>query len=165
MGVPDGSAAPDRWGKMSTLSDRKYRQRGYQDEPRERTPKPGPRPPAEPGAPAGARRISQDGPKQINMPGFRQVVRCSQCGTVIGEDVGFASRCPRCGVDLHACANCASFDPGSRFECMQPITARITPKNERNSCTLYGPRTTVERETTAPRQNDARKAFDDLFKI
>ncbi len=147
------------------MSDRKYRQRGYQDEPRERTPRPASRPPAEPGAPAGARRISQDGPKQINMPGFRQVVRCTQCGNIVVDEIGFDSRCARCGVDLHACANCASFDPGSRFECMQPLTARVTPKNDRNTCTLYGPRTTVERETTAPRQNDARKAFDDLFKI
>jgi hypothetical protein len=68
-------------------------------------------------------------------------------------------------VDLHACSQCTSFDPGSRFECMQQIPARITPKNTRNSCTLYSARTTVERETTAPRSDDARKAFDDLFKF
>jgi hypothetical protein len=45
------------------MSDRKYRQRGYQDDGRDRpaTPKPQ-RPAPEPGAPAGARRISQDGP-------------------------------------------------------------------------------------------------------
>jgi hypothetical protein len=48
---------------------------------------------------------------------------------------------------------------------MQPVTARITPKNVRNSCTSYAPRTTVERETTSPRPDDARKAFDDLFKL
>jgi len=48
---------------------------------------------------------------------------------------------------------------------MQPITARISPKNAKNSCTLYTARTTVERETTAPRTDDARKAFDDLFKF
>jgi hypothetical protein len=48
---------------------------------------------------------------------------------------------------------------------MQTIPVRITPKNVRNCCTLYAPRTTVARETTTPRTNDARKAFDDLFKI
>jgi hypothetical protein len=48
---------------------------------------------------------------------------------------------------------------------MQAIPARVSPKNVKNSCTLYSPRTTVERETTAPRENDARKAFDDLFKF
>src|SRR3954465_12425563 len=105
------------------MSDRKYRQRGYHDDDRARQPKTPARPAPEPGAPAGARRISQDGPKNINMPGFRQVVRCTQCGAVISEEVGSASKCPRCGTELHACAQCGSFDPGSRFECMQTTLA------------------------------------------
>ena len=145
------------------MSDRKYRLRGYQDDDRERQAKPAAAPAREPGAPAGARRISQDGPKTINMPGYREVVRCAQCGNVGGAEIGYDARCPRCGTDLHACAQCASFDPGSRFECMQTITARIAPKNARNACTLFAPRTTVERETTTPRTDSARKAFDDLF--
>jgi hypothetical protein len=148
------------------MSDRKYRLRGYQDDDRDRQPKPKPaRAAPEPGAPAGARRISQDGPRNINMPGFREVVRCTQCGAVIEGDGGLESRCPRGGVDLHACSQCGSFDPGSRFECMEPVTARISPKNTKNACMLYAPRTTVERETTTPRVDDARKAFDDLFKL
>jgi len=148
------------------MSDRKYRQRGYQDADREKSPRPSaPRSAPEPGAPAGARRISQDGPKNINMPGFREVIRCAQCGHPGTGEVGLDGRCARCGADLHACAQCSSFDPGSRFECMQPVPERVTPKNTRNSCTHFMPRTTVERETTAPRTNDARKAFDDLFKF
>lgn len=147
------------------MSDRKYRQRGYQDDDRDRASKPkAPRVP-EPGAPAGARRISQDGPKNINMPGYREVVRCAQCGNLGMPDIGYDARCTRCATDLHACAQCASFDPGSRFECMQTIPARVSPKNARNSCTLFAPRTTVERETTTPRTDSARKAFDDLFKF
>jgi len=148
--------------------DRKYRQRGYQDtrEPQARPHQPRPAP--EPGAPAGARRISQDGPKSINMPGYREVVRCSQCGTVVSANVAPDTQCPRCGVDLRSCAQCTSFDPGSRFECMQAIPARVSPKNLRNSCSLYAARTTVERETTAPRgqvDGGAKKAFDDLFNL
>ena len=148
------------------MSDRKYRQRGYQDDDRDRQPKPQtPRPAPEPGAPAGARRISQDGPRNINMPGYREVVRCAQCGAVIEEEVGFNSRCPRCGTDLHACSQCASFDPGQPLRVHAADPARVTPKNADNTCTLYAPRTTVERETTTPRVDDARKAFDDLFKL
>ena len=148
------------------MSDPKYRQRGYQDDERDRSPKaPAARPAREPGAPAGARRISQDGPRTINMPGYREVVRCAQCGGVVDPNITLESRCPKCGTDLHTCATCVSFDPGSRFECMEPIPARITPKNAKNSCTFYAARTTVERQTTAPRENDARKAFDDLFKL
>jgi hypothetical protein len=97
------------------------------------------------------------------MPGFRHVVRCAQCGHLATEEIGLTSRCAKCGTELHSCAQCTSFDPGSRFECMQPISERVSPKSTRNTCTLFGPRTTVERETTTPRNNDARKAFDDLF--
>jgi len=149
------------------MNERKYRQRGYQDDDRDRSPKPAAKKPQqEPGAPAGARRLSQDGPKNINMPGFREVVRCSQCGNPASTEIALDSRCPRCGTDMHACSQCTSFDPGSRFECMDTrLTARIAPKNVRNTCTFFSPRTTVERETTAPRSDDARKAFDDLFKF
>ena len=151
------------------MSDRKYRQRGYQDDDArgrgDREPKLPQRPAPEPGAPAGARRISQDGPKNINMPGYHEVVRCAQCGNVVLAEIGLDSRCTRCGTDLHACAQCASFDPGSRFECMLPIAARVTPKNSRNGCPSFSPRTTVERQTTTPRTDSARKAFDDLFKF
>jgi hypothetical protein len=148
------------------MSDRKYRQRGYQDDDRDRQPKgPSKKPEPEPGAPAGARRMSQDGPKTIIMPGFRQVVRCSQCGNVVQEEITGETRCLRCGIDLRSCGQCQSFDPGSRFECMQTIPARVAPKNTRNTCPLYSPRTTVERETTTPKVDSARKAFDDLFKF
>ena len=92
------------------------------------------------------------------------MVRCAQCGAVVTEEVGTDSRCARCGTDLRTCSQCTSFDPGTRFECMEAVPARVSPKNTRNSCSLYTARTTVERETTAPRTNDARKAFDDLFK-
>ena len=99
------------------------------------------------------------------MPGYREVFRCSQCGYVVSGEVGGDSKCLRCGVDLHACAQCVSFDPGSRFECMHPVTVRVTPKNARNSCASFSPRTTVERETTTPKVDSSRKAFDDLFKF
>ena len=156
------------------MTDRKYRQRGYQDSggsERPKGPRPegagGQRPPREPGAPAGARRISgTDGPKHVNMPGFREVVKCAQCGNAIAGDIGYDSRCTRCGADLHSCAQCVSFDPGSLLECTEPaLTARVTPKNEKNACAFFHPRTVVERETTSPRENSARSAFDDLFKF
>jgi hypothetical protein len=150
------------------MSDRKYRHSGYQDDDRDREPKQKAKPAPEPGAPAGARRISQDGPRNINMPGYREVVRCAQCGNVGNADVALDSRCTRCGADLHSCSQCQSFDPGSTFECMQTLTARVSPKNTRNTCTLYSARTTVERETSSPRvegTNKAAKAFDDLFNL
>ena len=147
------------------MSERKYRQRGYQDEGGAREKAKPARPLREPGAPAGARRLSQDGPKAVNMPGYREVIRCAQCGSPVTTDIDHDTGCARCGTDLHACGQCASFDPGSRFECMQALTARVSPKNQRNSCTLFSPRTTVERETTTPKRDGARDAFDDLFNL
>jgi hypothetical protein len=136
------------------MSERKYRQRGYQDEPR-----PGPREHTDrPKGEATPREM-----RRPNMPGFREVVRCARCGHTITSEVTIDARCNRCGSDLHACSQCTSFDPGRRFECMQPITARVSPKDARNDCTLFEPRTVVERETGSTRPNDARKAFDDLF--
>ena len=99
------------------------------------------------------------------MPGYHEVVRCAQCGNVVVAEISLESRCTRCGTELHSCAQCNSFDPGSRFECMLPVQLRVTPKNTRNTCASFGPRTTVERETTTPKVDSSRKAFDDLFKF
>src|SRR5918996_2438603 len=120
------------------MSDRKYKQRGYQDDDRgrERPQRPARpdgeaprRPEREPGAPAGARRISSEGAKNPNMPGFRQVARCSRCGTLVDAQIYSRSKCTKCGQDLRSCAQCVHFDPGARLECTQPIAARVTPKD------------------------------------
>ncbi len=144
------------------MSDRKYRQRGYMDDERDRPPKPADRPKGEAGPrPRGER---PEGPRTYNMPGFRDIVRCSRCAGEITGAILFESRCNKCGADLHTCAQCGYFSPASRFECMQQVPARITPKDARNACTLFAPRTTVERETGSTPPRTARSAFDDLFK-
>ena len=141
----------------ATLSDRKYRQRGYQDRGEEKQKK------------AGEKLARPDtfGPRPIQMPGRRNVSRCSQCGTllqVLSEPLG---QCLKCGFELHSCKQCTYFDPSSRFECTQPIPERIARKDQRNECTFYSIRVMVEKETSTPaalRPNDARQAFDNLFK-
>jgi hypothetical protein len=151
------------------MSERKYRQRGYQDDSRDRGARPpaGPRRPPEPYDP----RIPRD-PRTPNMPGFREVVRCARCGALGSAAIGPDSECRSCGAALHACAQCESFDPGAVFECRQKIAARVSPKDARNSCTLFSARVQIERETgSSPATNSsssssgARKAFDDLFKF
>ena len=138
-------------------SDRKYRQRGYQDEPRERS-APKPRQPQGP-------REKPEGPKTPNLMASHEVFRCSRCGNRLALPVEDAGRCARCGVDLHSCIQCVAFDTSARFECTQPLTARVAPKDARNACTFFTPRTTVERQTGTPQgPPSARQAFDDLFK-
>jgi hypothetical protein len=135
------------------MSERKYRQRGYQDEK-----KPG----------SQAKPKTEPTPREFrvpNMPGFKQTVRCARCGNVVGADIRHDSRCNRCGVDLWACIHCQSFDSGAVFECREKIPSRVAPKDERNTCELYHPTVRVERETGSTAPTDARKAFDDLFKF
>jgi hypothetical protein len=147
------------------MSDRKYRQRGYQDNDRGRPPREAftPKQPPEPRDP----RMPRD-PRVPNFPGFRDVFRCTRCGNLEAVEIGSLSRCAKCGTDLHACIHCASFDSGARFECMQTIPSRVAPKDTRNDCAFYRPRMKVERETgstPASGSSGAKKAFDDLFKF
>jgi hypothetical protein len=143
------------------MSDRKYRQRGYQDDARDRPPARGP----EGGAPQKPKPADRpEGPRTPNMPGFRSVVRCHRCGNLVNTVVLVNTLCTKCGAALHCCAQCDSFDPGARYECTQPITARVTPKDAFTTCALFDARATVERETGSVRQTTARSAFDDLFK-
>src|SRR5260221_5992898 len=117
------------------MSDRKYRQRGYQDEPREPR---GERKPEQKKeyAPRGQPPIS---PKTFSMPGFREGVKCARCGAELTVALVWSStgQCPRCQSDLHACAQCANFDSSSTFECQKPVPARIAPKDARNESTPF----------------------------
>jgi predicted RNA-binding Zn-ribbon protein involved in translation (DUF1610 family) len=139
------------------VSDRKYRQHGYMDRGEDKGGK------REEPRPA---RENLGGPRPLQMPGKRTVSRCAQCGTVIPTLADPPAQCPKCGFELHACKQCTYFDPSARFECRQPIPERIARKDVLNQCTFYSLRTTVERETSsaAARVDDARKAFENLFK-
>src|SRR5690348_13924360 len=122
-------AAQDREPAESLMSDRKYRQRGYQDEPREsRERKPEQK---KEYAPRGQPPIQ---PKTFNMPGFREVVKCARCGheLTVATAWSAAGTCARCGADLHTCAQCAHFDTSAAFECQKPVAARVSPKDARN---------------------------------
>jgi len=140
--------------------DRKYRHRGYMDsgdEPqRRRGPSGGP-PRTE-----GPRGRGADQDKAV-------VVACKSCGEKRRdpEEIGVETVCARCGADLHSCAQCAHFDTSARFECTQPIPARIRDKKKRNPCTFYAAARSFDltgsRGTTAT-PDDARAAFDRLFK-
>lgn len=142
------------------MSDRKYRQRGYQDSGRgdERQKES-----------AGAPPPKKDtfGPRAIQMPGTHAVSRCAQCGALLQNLAEPPGQCPKCGFELHSCRQCTYFDTSSRFECTQPIPERIARKDARNECTFYAMRVRVEKETSTPsaaRPENARQAFENLFK-
>lgn len=144
------------------MADRKYRQRGYQDD----RPTHPPRSVAPQKAELRDPRIPRD-PRAPDMPGFSDVFRCARCGHRETTAVGAGSVCGQCGVDLHACLHCVSFDPGASLECREKIATRVSPKDVRNTCQLFAPRVQVERQTgsTPATSSSPRKAFDDLFKF
>ena len=153
-------------------SDRKYRQRGYQDsDPKpERNgngPRPsGPRPP-----------IDITGPRLPRLVQAVTASRCYNCATAIPPGTDYTGACPKCGAALHCCKQCGHFEPSTRFQCLKPIPERIPIKDKTNECPLFEPRVTVARDAApAPppvhhnsnnvvrNPNDARSAFDALFK-
>jgi hypothetical protein len=155
--------------------DRKYGHRGYRDsEKREKREKLERRPPS------GGPRADQFGPRTPRMVGTVTRGRCSNCGAVLAAGFDPNGQCPKCSFELHCCKQCRFFDTGAQFECTQPIPERISPKDAKNNCKFYEFRMTIEKDTAPtsyaqapqsgsvsappPRMNDARQAFEDLFK-
>jgi predicted RNA-binding Zn-ribbon protein involved in translation (DUF1610 family) len=118
----------------------------------------------EPAEKRPAKKPETFGPRTPMLPAKRAVSRCAGCGAILPMDIDPWGKCPQCGFELHSCKQCAHFDTSRRFECTQPIPARIAKKDARNECTFYALRTTVERETSTSRPLDARAAFESLFK-
>jgi hypothetical protein len=155
--------------------DRKYGQRGYQDNDRDRERDPDREKPRQQpkGGPRGSK--AKEGPRMMKMPGFQEVLRCALCGVIVPPpvDIKYESQCPKCKADLRSCKNCRHFDTAAQFECTQPIPERITKKDLRNNCEFFMARTSIERETrdsgggvsnVTSKPSDARSAFDNLFK-
>ena len=149
--------------------ERKYKQRGYQDTGRPEKKK---ERPSEPRS-----RQDQLGPRTPRMVGTVMRARCSNCGAVLMPGFDPNGQCPRCKFELHCCKQCLHFDTGAQFECTQKIPERIAKKDARNACPLFEFRMTVEKDTSPvnyaaqtpaavspSRPDDARKAFEDLFK-
>ncbi|HYU36068.1 MAG TPA: hypothetical protein VEW48_28245 [Thermoanaerobaculia bacterium] len=143
------------------MSDRRYRQSGYQDDaPREsRAPQQGP-------------REKKEGPRGRGLGGPTETVfRCARCGTerAIADPIELDTACAKCHTDLHTCSNCIHFDTSVRWECrkFEEIPARIVKKSTRNECTFFTPKEAAEsgRQHDRETSKDARSAFDALFKL
>jgi hypothetical protein len=159
--------------------DRKYRQHGYQDADRER----GERREGgqKPRGPQGPRSMQDaNGPRLPRLVQTVTASRCFNCSIVLPDGTDFKGNCPKCSTELHCCKQCTHFEPSTRFQCVKPIPARIPYKDKANECELFRPKVTVMREgaiaaapaASAPSPapdvvrtpNDARAAFDSLFK-
>ena len=97
------------------------------------------------------------------------VFRCTECGERVpnAENVALDGHCLKCGADLHSCRNCAYFDTSLENECRETVPERFPKKRANNTCTLFRPVLQVDlqgSEKEAPKSDDARKAWDALFK-
>lgn len=96
------------------------------------------------------------------------VVRCSRCGNQVPAEllnVNKETVCTKCQTPLHSCRHCKHFDPGARWECREPIEARVDDKGAANDCALYKPAKVLDATgKRADTTQDARAAFHNLFK-
>jgi hypothetical protein len=136
------------------MTDRKYRQQGYRSGGAAGGPGQDRREPARP--PGGTFGILKS----------RATSRCAACGTVLPLTADSLTECPQCRAPLHACRQCAHFEPAARFECAKDVPERIADKRAENACPLFSLMVTVERDTSggSVRPDDARRGFGNLFK-
>lgn len=141
------------------MSDRKYRQKGYQDDGR------GEARSRERQAPPREKREGPRG-RGLGAP-TATVFRCAVCGRKQDAPAAAAVEavCLQCGTDLHTCTHCTHFDTSAPNECRQPVSAPIAKKSKRNRCELFEPKRAAEFAAEAERPADAKAAFDALFKF
>ena len=143
------------------MSERKYRQRGYQDHD-------GDAPRKHFGGPYGPRPERPEGPwgRGLGKP-TATVFRCAVCGHRQRADIRHATICAKCSTDLHTCTHCTHFDTSVARQCRHPEAALIESKAKRNDCAFFTPKKAQE---FAPEPKDSgpkskgQAAFDALFK-
>jgi hypothetical protein len=139
------------------MSDRKYSQRGYQDDdsrPARNAPH--------------SQRPEKMGPggRGLGAP-TRSVFRCRDCGAEqsLFEQVALDATCEGCGADLHSCVNCGHFDTSYRYECRQKISQPMRSKTKANDCEQFSEKLALESDGSASSDpDDPRAAFDALFR-
>ena len=157
--------------------DRKYRQRGYQDDDRRDDRVERKAPPQKQLTPE--ERIQRKSLRHAIDREAREVLRCHVCGRSI-FDIGTItaqSTCPHCSAALHCCRTCTNFDSAARWECRAEIPEAVADKHGANDCALYAPRLVLDatgrRSAGSPggggssgrsSSSDPRAQFENLFK-
>lgn len=95
---------------------------------------------------------------------------CHNCGRDIKviAKVMRTDECPHCNADMHCCKNCRFFDPGKNNQCSETQAEWVRDKLKANFCDYFEANKRVPLTTRGgsaePRKDDARTAFDKLFK-
>jgi hypothetical protein len=91
---------------------------------------------------------------------------CWKCGLEykLPGSPGRSESCPRCGSDLKACLNCASYDPRLAQQCQDDRADPVAEKHLANYCEYFD---FIQREFVPPKAGNAREksARDTLKKL
>ncbi len=96
---------------------------------------------------------------------------CWKCGANIdlapAARVGTRDVCPSCDFDLHSCRNCRHYDPAKHNQCVETQAEWVRDKEASNYCDYFSPGGASRRVAggSSSRAGEARKKFDDLFKL
>jgi hypothetical protein len=91
-------------------------------------------------------------------------MNCFHCGKEIAfkERVGFRDCCAACDRPVHACLNCAFYDPGYNNQCRETQAERVVEKDRANFCEFFAPGKSGAKKIDAG--SDARARLDAMFK-
>lgn len=101
---------------------------------------------------------------------------CHRCTTPYNESgqPGYNNTCARCGMPLHACANCRQFVKRGSVRCLVPEAPPVVDPQASNRCRWFEFITDRTQSATPPPQeprrgggkldaDEARQAWDQLF--
>ena len=145
----------------------KYRHHGYRDTEREEDRGRSRRPPQN--NLTTEEKIQRRSLRKATDRTAHEVVRCHDCGRNVQDfgTIDTSTTCPHCNSPLHCCRACTHFDSSARWQCRADIKEAVSDKGKANDCAQYRPRLVLDvtgRRTSPQRTDDARTAFDNLFK-
>ncbi len=90
-------------------------------------------------------------------------MNCFHCGRTLEtrERIGFRETCAGCDRPLHACLNCAFYDPGYNHHCRETQAERVVDKDRANFCDYFSPLAGDRR--LAVSASDTQRKLDALF--
>jgi hypothetical protein len=91
---------------------------------------------------------------------------CHRCKTEIKIEryISRTDACPECGEDVHACLNCMNYDPSAHNRCREPQAEWVSDREKANFCDFFAPNKLTGVTAGKSASEDAKKAFDSLFK-
>lgn len=95
-------------------------------------------------------------------------MQCWKCGTRVvlapRSRVSRNASCDQCDSDLHVCKNCRFHDPTVHNQCRETQAEWVSDRERANFCDYFEPSETMAGGSGASAAQDAKTAFDSLFK-